>query len=98
MGCAFDSFSKSWIDRSYIMVLLVLCYVLPTTTNWVCYLAMVFRFRNSDYKYITVTRKRNSSYPMVNYHKRVGNLFNETFLSFLIYITIRFIYVGLNIK
>ena len=87
MGCAFDSFSKSWIDRSYIMVLLVLCYVLPTTTNWVCYLAMVFRFRNSDYKYITVTRKRNSSYPMVNYHKRVGSLFNQTFLTFLNFIS-----------
>ena len=48
MGCAFDTFSPSWVDRSYALTLMVLCWVFPMIANVVCYMVMVYRVRHSN--------------------------------------------------
>ena len=52
MGCAFDSFSTSWRDRSYIIVLMVLCWLLPSFHNLAGYIIMMKKLRKSNLFYI----------------------------------------------
>ena len=48
MGCAFDSFSTSWRDRSYILVLMLLCWLLPSCHNLAGYMIMMKKLRKSN--------------------------------------------------
>ena len=50
MGCAFDSFSTSWRDRSYILALMILCLAIPSVNNTICYAMMLHRVVYSDFK------------------------------------------------
>ena len=47
MGCAFDSFSTSWNDRSYVITLLVLAWLTPLFLICFSYIAIIFRVRHS---------------------------------------------------
>ena len=48
MGCSFDGFSSSWVDRSYIIVLLVLAWVIPLILIFISNIGIIHRTRNSD--------------------------------------------------
>lgn len=50
MGCAFDSFSTSWGDRSYVITLMVFCWALPTANNIGGYIIMIKKLSSSDIK------------------------------------------------
>ena len=47
MGCAFDSFSTSWSDRSYVITLLVLAWLIPLVIICLSYVSIIFRVRIS---------------------------------------------------
>ena len=47
MGCAFDSFSPSWSDRSYVLTLLVLAWLVPLVIICLSYISIIFRVRIS---------------------------------------------------
>ena len=53
MGCAFDSFSTSWGDRSYVVVLLVIGWLIPLINVCISYYSIMFRVRNSLYRQLT---------------------------------------------
>ena len=72
MGCAFDSFSTSWRDRSYILVLLVLCWLLPSVHNLAGYIIMMKKLRNSNiFQFISPNAPRHRS-KLLNSTKRVN--------------------------
>ena len=48
MGCAFDMFSTTWNDRSYVVVLFVLCWCIPLIVIFVSYGSIFFRVRNTN--------------------------------------------------
>lgn len=47
MGCAFDMHSTSWMDRSYVMTLFVLCWFIPLLVILVAYIGIIYRVRHS---------------------------------------------------
>ena len=47
MGCAFDMFSTSWNDRSYVVTLFVLCWCIPLGVILVAYVSIFSRVRQS---------------------------------------------------
>ena len=71
MGCAYDSFSPSWKDRSYILVLLVFFWLIPIVTMVFCYTAMINRVRKADLQYIPLRRLRSTGSAQYNLEKRV---------------------------
>ena len=74
MGCSFDSFSNSWLDKSYILTLMVLCWLAPTTMNLVCYVAILSRVRASDFEISRVTRRLNSCHSRFHYRNKVKHI------------------------
>ena len=48
MGCAFDMFSTTWNDRSYVVVLFVLCWCIPLIIIFYSYGSIFFRVRKSN--------------------------------------------------
>ena len=65
MGCTFDSFSSSWNDRSYVLSMMVVAWLIPTATNVFCYAAIVNRVHHSDFKLIGLHRMGCYSQSMV---------------------------------
>ena len=65
MGCTFDSFSSSWNDRSYVLTMMVVAWLIPTTSNVFCYAAIVNRVHHSDFKLIGLHRMGCYSQSMV---------------------------------
>ena len=47
MGCAFDMYSKSWIDRSYVLTLFIQCWFVPLFVIFVAYAGIIYRVRHS---------------------------------------------------
>ena len=47
MGCSFDSFSTSWSDRSYVIVLVVLAWFSPLLIICLSYISIILRYLNS---------------------------------------------------
>ena len=47
MGCAFDMHSTSWTDRSYVITLFVLCWLIPLIVIFVAYIAIIYRVKNT---------------------------------------------------
>lgn len=43
MGCAFDMYTTSWNDRSYVLVLFVLCWFVPLLIMFQSYGAIIYR-------------------------------------------------------
>ena len=56
LGCAFDTFSSSWHDRSYVVTLLVLAWFIPLVIICVTHIGIINRVKNSDVKTI-ITRQ-----------------------------------------
>ena len=50
MGCAFDVFSSSWSDRSYVLTLFVLCWCIPVLIICTSYIGIIYRVKHSDIK------------------------------------------------
>ena len=65
MGCTFDSFSSSWNDRSYVLTMMVVAWLIPTAINVFCYVAIVNRVHHSDFKLIGLHRMGCYSQSMV---------------------------------
>ena len=63
MGCAFDMFSTTWNDRSYVVVLFVLCWCIPLIIIFYSYGSIFFRVRKSNARNVcycgTPTRHTN---------------------------------------
>ena len=74
MGCAFDSFSTSWTDRSYVLTLLVLAWLIPLISNIVFYVSMIYRVRTSDFQYYVIKEAKQDCYQMFNVDNRVSNI------------------------
>ena len=74
MGCAFDSFSTSWTDRSYVLTLLVLAWLIPLISNIVFYVSMIYRVRTSDFQYYVIKDAKQDCYQMFNVDNRVSNI------------------------
>ena len=74
MGCAFDSFSTSWTDRSYVLTLLVLAWLIPLVSNIVFYVSMIYRVRTSDFQYYVLKQAKQDCYQMFNVDNRVSNI------------------------
>ena len=74
MGCAFDSFSSSWTDRSYVLTLLVLAWLIPLVSNIVFYVSMIYRVRTSDFQYYVIKQAKQDCYQMFNVDNRVSNI------------------------
>ena len=74
MGCSFDSFANTWLDKSYILTLMVLCWLAPTTMNLVCYVAILSRVRASDFEIYRVTRRLNSCHSRFHYRNKVKHI------------------------
>ena len=74
MGCAFDSFSTSWTDRSYVLTLLVLAWLIPLILNIVFYVSMIYRVRTSDFQYYVIKQAKQDCYQMFNLDNRVSNI------------------------
>ena len=74
MGCAFDSFSTTWSDRSYILTLLVLAWLIPLVSNILFYIAMLHRVRNSDFQYYAKKQGRSECYSLFNIDNRVSDI------------------------
>ena len=47
MGCAFDMYSTSWRDRSYVLTLFILCWFVPLIVIFVAYIGIIYRVRHS---------------------------------------------------
>ena len=47
MGCAFDMYSTSWSDRSYVLTLFILCWFVPLIIIFVAYIGIIYRVRHS---------------------------------------------------
>ena len=76
MGCAFDSFSTSWGDRSYILVLMVLCWLLPSFHNLAGYITMMKKLRKSNiFQFISPNTPQHRS-KLLNSTKRVNKNIN----------------------
>ena len=72
MGCAFDSFSTSWVDRSYILALMVLCWLLPSFHNLAGYIIMMKKLRKSNiFQFISPNAHQHKS-KLLNSTKRVN--------------------------
>ena len=48
IGCTFDSFSTSWTDRSYIIVLLVVAWLIPLLSIILSHIGIFYRIKNSE--------------------------------------------------
>ena len=77
MGCAFDSFSTAWSDRSYILTLLVLAWLIPLVSNILFYTAMLHRVQNSDFQYYASKTGRSECYSMFNIDNRVSHILDN---------------------
>ena len=77
MGCAFDSFSTTWSDRSYILTLLVLAWLIPLVSNILFYIAMLHRVRNSDFQYYAKKHRTSECYSMFNIDNRVSHILDH---------------------
>ena len=71
MGCAFNSFGRSWGERSYILALIVFCWLLPTINNVASYIIMVKRLKKSDMKFYVLNQ--NTETPRC---RRTSKIFN----------------------
>ena len=47
MGCAFDLFITSWKDCSYVITLVVLCWVVPLIVIFISYNGIIYRVKHS---------------------------------------------------
>ena len=65
IGCTFDSFSNSWNDRSYVLTMMVVAWLVPTASNVFCYVAIVNRVHHSDFQLIGLQCKGCYSQSMV---------------------------------
>ena len=59
MGCAFDTFSTSWIDRSYTLTLFVISWFIPLVIICISYIGIIYGVRHSRIKDLLV--KKNCS-------------------------------------
>ena len=50
MGCTFDSFSSSWSDRSYVLTLLVLAWIIPLVIIFLSYIGIIYEVVQSSIK------------------------------------------------
>ena len=56
MGCTFDMYSSSWSDRSYGLILFVLCWVLPLFVIFFSYLGIISHTRLSSKNLLSRTK------------------------------------------
>ena len=84
MGCAFDSFSTSWSDRSYVFTLLVLAWLIPLISNIVFYICMIHRVQTSNFQYYVSKQTKPDCYNMFNVDNKVSDIsFNPISHGFL---------------
>ena len=56
MGCAFDLYSTSWNDRSYVATLLVFAWFIPLIVIFTSYIGIIYHIRHSTVKNILFHR------------------------------------------
>jgi len=47
MGCAFNLFVTSWKDGSYVITLIVICWVIPLLIIFISYNGIIYRVKHS---------------------------------------------------
>ena len=56
IGCSFDSFSTSWKDRSYVITLMVIAWVIPLTILFLSHFSIVHSVRKSNVQVLCETK------------------------------------------
>ena len=56
IGCSFDSFSTSWKDRSYVITLMVMAWVIPLTILFLSHFSIVHSVRKSNVQVLCETK------------------------------------------
>ena len=75
IGCTFDSFSTSWTDRSYIITLLVVAWLIPLLSIILSHIGIFYRIKNSEVNIVltNATEKRLANSSRMKQLKRLGN-------------------------
>ena len=74
IGCTFDSFSTSWTDRSYIIMLLVVAWLIPLLSIILSHIGIFYRIKNSEVNIVLTNapEKRLASSSRMKQLKRLG--------------------------
>ena len=74
IGCTFDSFSTSWTDRSYIIMLLVVAWLIPLLSIILSHIGIFYRIKNSEVNIVLTNapEKRLASSSRIKQLKRLG--------------------------
>ena len=75
MGCAFDMHSTSWTDRSYVITLFVLCWVIPLVVIFMAYIGIIYRVKTS---FVANKVNDNGSSSILNNDARSTNLHRDS--------------------
>ena len=54
LGCTFDSFSTSWKDRSYVIILLIIAWFIPMLLIVRSHINILYLIKNSDVNIVLV--------------------------------------------
>ena len=54
LGCTFDSFSTSWKDRSYVIILLIIAWLIPMLLIVRSHINILYLIKNSDVNIVLV--------------------------------------------
>ena len=79
MGCAFDMYSTSWTDRSYVITLFVLCWFIPLLVIFMAYIGIVYRVRHSFVENEVIDNCSNGH--LKNNERRSRDLHRESEIS-----------------
>ena len=55
LGCTFDSFSTSWQDRSYVVILLIIAWLIPMLLIVRSHINILYLIKNSDVNIVLVS-------------------------------------------
>ena len=55
LGCTFDSFSTSWNDRSYVIILLIIAWFIPMLLIVRSHINILYLIKNSDVNIVLVS-------------------------------------------
>ena len=55
LGCTFDSFSTSWKDRSYVIILLIIAWLIPMLLIVRSHINILYLIKNSDVNIVLVS-------------------------------------------
>ena len=74
IGCTFDSFSTSWTDRSYIIMLLVVAWLIPLLSIILSHIGIFYRIKNSEVNIVLTNapERRLASSSRMKQLKRLG--------------------------